>query len=61
MLIVESLRPDQIVATGGKRETMPNVERIAAESLIPARCYTQACHSDYADLCPLSSHYRACP
>ena len=57
VLIVESLRPDQLQVYGGGREVMPAVESIAREALLPARCYTQASHSNYADLCPLSSHY----
>lgn len=55
--IVESLRPDQLRCTGGVREVMPTVERLAGEGVAYTRCYSQSTHSNYADLCPLSGHY----
>jgi arylsulfatase A-like enzyme len=36
---------------------MPNLEKIASEGRAYSDHYTQASHSNYADLCPLSSHY----
>ncbi len=36
---------------------MPNVDQVAGESLVFTNAYTQASHSNYADMCPLSSHY----
>ena len=55
--VVESLRVDQLVVFGGEREVMPFVEALAAESLRYSDHYTQASHSNYADLAILSSHY----
>ena len=57
VVIVESLRPDQLRVFGGPRDVMPNVDRLARRSLCWSRCYTQASHSNYADLCPLTSQY----
>lgn len=57
VLIVESLRPDQLLAFGGEREVMPTVEEIAGEGVAFLNHYSQASHSDYADLAPLSSQY----
>jgi len=57
VLVVESLRPDQLRAFGGSRLVMPTVDSIAAESRRFAYNYTQASHSDYADVAILSSHY----
>lgn len=57
LVIVESLRTDQLVATGGRREVMPVVESLAGEGLAFPDHYTQASHSNYADICPISSHY----
>lgn len=57
VLLVESLRPDQLRAFGGERTVMPNIEQIAGSSCVYLNAYTQASHSDYADMCPLSSQY----
>jgi arylsulfatase A-like enzyme len=57
VLLVESLRPDVLRRFGGPREVMPALDALAAESLRFRRTYAQASHSDYADLCPLSSQY----
>ena len=57
VILVESLRADQLAVCGGKRVVMPNVEAIASESQIFPDTYTQSSHSNYADLGPLSSHY----
>ncbi len=56
-LLVESLRPDQLVCFGGREQTMPHLDRLAARSWCWTRAFTQASHSSYADLCPLTSHY----
>jgi len=55
--VVESLRTDQLAILGGPRVVMPHLEAIAAEGRRYPDHYTQASHSNYADLCPLSSHY----
>ncbi len=57
VLLVESLRPDQLKSFGGPREVMPHVDEVAHESLVFQNAYAQASHSNYADMCPLSSHY----
>ncbi|MFP8873834.1 MAG: sulfatase [Myxococcota bacterium] len=57
VVVVESLRSDQLRAFGGTRDVMPNVDAIAADSLVYPDHYTQASHSNYADLALLSSHY----
>jgi len=57
VLVVESLRNDQLLATGGRREVMPAVDSIARHARVFTRNYTQSSHSDYADLAILSSHY----
>ena len=57
VLVVESLRNDQLRATGGRREVMPTVDSIARQARVFSRNYTQSSHSDYADLAILSSHY----
>ncbi|MED5263124.1 MAG: sulfatase [Myxococcota bacterium] len=55
--VVESLRSDQLIAFGGDREVMPNVESLTEGGLSFLDLYTQASHSNYADLSILSSHY----
>ncbi len=56
-ILVESLRPDQLMAFGGRRSVMPNLDELATSSYRFSNSYTQATHSNYADLCPLSSQY----
>ena len=55
--VVESLRNDQLESFGGSREVMPRVDALARSGLRFPDHYTQASHSNYADLCILSSHY----
>jgi arylsulfatase A-like enzyme len=57
VVVVESLRNDQLQATGGEREVMGVVDSIARFSRVFTRNYTQSSHSDYADLAIFSSHY----
>ncbi len=56
-ILVESLRPDQLQVCGGRREVMPALEALARQSRVFLNHYTQSSHSNYADVCPLSSHY----
>ena len=56
VVLVESLRADQLTAYGSPRAVMPTVERLASEGLA-SNHYTQASHSDYADPTVFSSHY----
>ncbi|MFN7904159.1 MAG: sulfatase, partial [Pseudobdellovibrionaceae bacterium] len=57
VLILESLRPDQLMSFGGRRSAMPTIDALASSSLTFQRTYTNASHSNYADICPLSSQY----
>lgn len=57
LVLVESLRPDELRVFGSAHDVMPNVDRIATEALVFTNHYTTASHSNYADLGPLSSHY----
>jgi len=57
LILVESLRTDQLQVCGGPRVVMPAVEALAREARVFPNHYTQASHSNYADICPLSSHY----
>ena len=57
LVLVESLRPDELVSFGGRREVMPNLERLAADSALFPTTWTQSSHSNYADLCTLTGQY----
>ena len=57
ILVVESLRADQLRAYGGTRDVMPALDALASEARVFSNAYTQASHSNYANLGPLSSHY----
>lgn len=57
VLVVESLREDQLKAFGGTRSAMPVVEDLAKNSLLFTDCLTQSSHSSYADISILSSQY----
>lgn len=57
VVVVESLRRDQLQALGSSREVMPNVDALAEGGLLFSDHYTQASHSNYADIAILSSHY----
>lgn len=57
IVVVESLRSDELTPYGGHRTVMPNVERLARESRVYTRNITNATHSDYAAVVPLSGQY----
>jgi arylsulfatase A-like enzyme len=57
VILVESLRPDVLRSTGGHEDVMPALDALAGESRRFVDAYAQSSHSDYADLCPMSSHY----
>ena len=57
LLIVESLRADQLRAYGGHRNVMPAVESLANDGRVFLNTYTQSSHTNYATIVPLSSHY----
>ncbi|HEX2229443.1 MAG TPA: sulfatase [Candidatus Binatia bacterium] len=57
LLSIESLRADQLRAYGSEREIMPNLEALASAGRVFLNTYTQASHTNYATITPLSSHY----
>ena len=57
VILVESLRSDQLTAYGGREGVMPAVNALAQRSRIFSNAYAQSSHSSYADLGPLSSQY----
>jgi arylsulfatase len=57
VVLVDSLRADQLRATGGAREVMPEVEALARAGRAFADCVTPASHTDYAAPAVFSSHY----
>lgn len=68
VILIESLRSDTLTMLGGSRRVMPNLEHLASESLLLARGYAQATHSNYADPTVLSgqfplrsAHYQSYP
>jgi arylsulfatase A-like enzyme len=57
ILIVESLRADQLRAYGSNRDVMPTLDRLANESRVFLNAYTHSSHTNYAYPTALSSHY----
>jgi arylsulfatase A-like enzyme len=57
ILIVESLRADQLRVYGGSRDVMPTVDGLSRDSRVFLNAYTQSSHTDYATVTPFSSHY----
>ena len=57
ILVVESLRADQLRAYGGSRDVMPTVDGLSLEGRMFLDAYTQSSHTNYATIVPLSSHY----
>jgi len=57
VVLIDSLRADQIRATGGTREVMPAVEALGREGCVFTDCVTPASHTDYACPAVFSSHY----
>lgn len=57
VILVESLRSDRLISLGSTRSILPNVDHLGQKSLVFSNAYSQSSHSDYADLCPLSSLY----
>lgn len=57
LILIESLRADTLTPLGGARVVMPNLEALAADSLLLARGYAQATHSNYADPTVLSAQH----
>jgi len=57
ILVVESLRADQLRAYGGSRDVMPTVDDLSRDSRVFLNAYTHSSHTDYATVTPFSSHY----
>lgn len=57
VILIDSLRADQLRVTGGFREVMPTIETLAREGRVFTDCVTQASHTDYAAPAVFSSHY----
>ncbi|QDV12051.1 Arylsulfatase [Rosistilla oblonga] len=56
-LAIESLRSDVVGLRHQGKLVAPNLTRLAAEGLTWNRAYAQSTHSDYADVCIVSSLY----
>jgi len=57
VIAVEALRSDVIHLRHQGREVTPHINRLASDGLHLTRAYAQSTHSDYADVCLLSSLY----
>jgi glucan phosphoethanolaminetransferase (alkaline phosphatase superfamily) len=57
MLIVESMRADQLRVYGANRDVMPATNELASEARVFLNAYSQASHTDYATVTPFSSHF----
>lgn len=57
IIAVESLRHDMIGFVHQGREVLPHTNHLARNGLHLTRAYAQSTHSDYADLCLVSSLY----
>jgi arylsulfatase A-like enzyme len=55
LLTLESIRPQHLGYMGYERDTTPNLDRIAKQSLRMRRAWTTATHSNYAQMAILSS------
>ena len=56
-VIIESLRSDRINLSIQEKDVMPNLKKLGNESLVFKNCYSQATHSNYADVPPIASQY----
>jgi len=57
VLAVESLRADTVHLVHQGRDVMPNLNRLARGGVHFTNAYAQSTHSDYADVCIVSSLY----
>jgi arylsulfatase A-like enzyme len=57
LVAVESLRPDTIGLEHQGQLVLPNISQLASQSYVWSNAYAQSTHSDYADLCLVSSLY----
>lgn len=56
-LAIESLRHDVVGLVHQGREVMPNLSQLARDGVQFTRAYSQSTHSDYSDVCIVSSLY----
>lgn len=56
-IAIEALRSDVVGLTHQGREVTPNLNRLARNGLNWTKAYSQSTHSDYADVCIVSSLY----
>ena len=57
LMLIESLRVDQLQVYGANRDVMPTINAMSLGARAFLKHYSQASHSNYADLPPVSSHY----
>jgi arylsulfatase A-like enzyme len=57
LVVVESLRADELRSLGGARAVMPTVDSLAEHAMVFARALTAATQSDFATTSLLSSQY----
>lgn len=57
IVVIESLRADELAVLGGARVVMPTVEMLAHEGTVYSDAVTPAAHSEYATTSLLSSQY----
>jgi arylsulfatase A-like enzyme len=57
LIQVESLRHDTIGLHHQGKEVLPNINQLAKNGVHFTHCYAQSTHSDYADVCIVSSLY----
>ena len=57
VLVVESLRSDELAAYGSRLAVMPNADALADESAVLFNHYATATHSNYSSVVPISSQY----
>lgn len=57
ILAVEALRADTVHLRHQGREVLPTINRLASEGVEFTSAYSQSTHSDYADVCIVSSLY----
>ncbi|WP_269525244.1 sulfatase [Coraliomargarita parva] len=57
IIVIESLRVDQLTQWGGSRVVMPHLETLAHKSAVFTRHFASSSHSNYADVSILSGTY----
>lgn len=57
VVVIDSVRADQLRVGGADRSVMPNLDALAQEGRAFVDVVTQSSHTQYATPCPLSSNY----